>query len=194
MFVHVTCTHIQGCCWCVVTGMYKPCMLTVQVWTESIAMSVSMIVGLALLVMVPINLLLVQGNDSHRGNKIAQKLIYEQQLSNQHRYMHQDLHGVQTLRISTKLDGVHNFADHPHLIVRSTHNTSGSDEYSESSDNCTNPRNPPQKYKNSCDFVHNECASKAELIDYMAFVVCDLPSVQVSTSWPSGSYYFDVLV
>ncbi len=77
---------------------------------------------------------------------------------------------------------VYNLADLSHLTVRSTKNGSNSDKYSEGNDNCTNPRNPPQKYKSSCEFVHDECASKAELIDYMAFVVCSLSSTQVSTS------------
>lgn len=47
------------------------------------------------------------------------------------------------------------------------------------SDNCTHPRQPLPRYNNSCDFVHAECGGKAELIDYLAFVLCDLPRAQV---------------
>lgn len=137
--------------------------------------------GLILLVVVPINHSIIQGSGrGHRSNS-GQNSVSEEQLSTPrvHRYLQQDLYGVQ--RIHNKLGGVYNLADHPYLLtVRSAGNSSSSDEHSEDSDNCTNPRNPPQKYKNSCDFVHDECASKAELIDYMAFVVCNLPSVQVS--------------
>lgn len=141
-------------------------------------MNAWMFLGLVLLVVVLINHSKVQGSGRDCSSNSAQKLVSDQkqQLSNQrvHHYLQQDVHGV--------LDGVYNLADLPHLTVRSAKNSSSSDEYSEGNDSCTNPRNPPQKYKNSCDFVHDECASKAELIDYMAFVVCNLPSVQVSTS------------
>lgn len=139
-------------------------------------MNAWMFLGLVVLVVVPINHSKVQGSSRDHNRNSAQKLVSEQQLSDQRvrHYLQQDVHGV--------LDGVYNLADPPHLTVRSAKNSSSSDEYSEGNDNCTNPRNPPQKYKNSCDFVHDECASKAELIDYMAFVVCNLSSVQVSTS------------
>ena len=119
-----------------------------------------LILGLILLVVVAVNLSIVQG--SGRDNK-----------SNQ-RVPQQDLYSVWQ-------SAAYNLADLPHLTGRSANNCSSSDEYSESNDNCTNPRNPPQKYKNSCDFVHDECAGKTELIDYLAFVVCSLSSVQVST-------------
>ena len=128
-------------------------------------MNAWMFLGLVLLVVVATNHSVVQGSARDSG-------------SNQ-RVPQQDLHVFQQSE-------VYNLADLPHqflLTVRGTKNTSNSDEYSEGNDNCTNPRNPPRKYKNSCDFVHDECASKAELIDYMAFIVCSLPSVQVSASW-----------
>lgn len=137
-----------------------------------------MFIGLVLLIVVLMNHSMVQGSGrDHRSNS-AQNYVSEEQLRTPR--AHHYLYGVQ--KIHNKLDGVYSLANHPHLrTVRSAHNSSSSDEYSERSDNCTNPRNPPQKYKTSCDFVHDECAGKAELIDYMAFVVCDLPTVQVST-------------
>lgn len=103
----------------------------------------------------------------------------------------QDIHSVESgtskeLALHL-LEGSHHLLGRPskrHLLVRATNNGSNSDSdqgYNEGNDNCTNPRYPPQKYQSSCDFVHAECAKKAELIDYMAFVVCDLTSVQVST-------------
>lgn len=46
-------------------------------------------------------------------------------------------------------------------------------------DNCTHPRQPFPGYNDSCDFVHAECEGKAELFDYLAFVLCDLPKAQV---------------
>lgn len=124
-------------------------------------MNTWMFLGLVLLVVVAINHSKVQGSGSDSS-------------SNQRVPQH-DLHGI-------RQSAVYNLADLPHLTIRSAKNSSNSDKYSEGKDNCTNPRNPPQKYKSSCDFVHDECAGKAELIDYMAFVVCSLPSVQVSTS------------
>lgn len=113
-------------------------------------------------------------------------------VQNDQRMPHHLQKGVQSVKIGTSkeymlfLEGLHHLLDHPsrHIVlVRATHNNSGSDDgqrYNEGSDNCTNPRHPPQNYKSSCDFVHAECAEKAELIDYMAFVVCNLTSVQVS--------------
>ena len=47
-------------------------------------------------------------------------------------------------------------------------------------DNCTHPRQPFPLYNDSCDLVHAECRGKSELIDYLAFVLCDLPKAQVS--------------
>jgi hypothetical protein len=121
-------------------------------------MNTWMSLGLVLLVVVAFNHSIVQVNG--RGSSSNQRVP-------QH---------------SIRQSAVYNLADLSHLTVRSTKNGSNSDEYSEGNDNCTNPRNPPQKYKSSCEFVHDECASKAELIDYMAFVVCSLSSTQVSTS------------
>ena len=46
-------------------------------------------------------------------------------------------------------------------------------------DNCTHPRQPFPWYNNSCDLIHAECRGKSELIDYLAFVLCDLPKAQV---------------
>lgn len=51
----------------------------------------------------------------------------------------------------------------------------------DSDDNCTHPRQPFPWYNDSCDFVHAECGGKSELIDYLAFVLCDLPKAQVPT-------------
>ena len=47
------------------------------------------------------------------------------------------------------------------------------------SDNCTHPRQPLPRYNDSCEFVHEECEGKAKLIDYLSFVLCDLPKAQV---------------
>ncbi len=47
--------------------------------------------------------------------------------------------------------------------------------------NCTHPRQPLPLYNDSCDYVHVECRSKSELIDYLAFVLCTLPEAQVYT-------------
>ena len=52
-------------------------------------------------------------------------------------------------------------------------------ESSEYDDNCTHPRQYFPQYNDSCDFVHAECTGKSELIDYLAFVLCDLPKAQV---------------
>jgi len=49
-------------------------------------------------------------------------------------------------------------------------------------DNCTHPRQPFPLYNDSCDLVHAECRGKSELIDYLAFVLCDLPKAQVGIS------------
>lgn len=46
-------------------------------------------------------------------------------------------------------------------------------------DNCTHPRHPLPRYNDSCDFVHAECEGQSELIDYLAFVLCDLRKAQV---------------
>lgn len=124
-------------------------------------MNVSTLVTLALLVMV-------SAGHSERLRD-AQELLY----------LHQ---------------GASNLLENPslHILVRTTHNDSGSGDkkqYDEANDNCTHPRNPPQIYKTSCDFVHAECANKAELFDYMAFIVCNLPSAQVSIlQYVSGQY------
>lgn len=98
--------------------------------------------------------------------------------------------GVQSVEIKEYMhlhDGLHQLLDRPSthvLLVRAANNSSdGGQQYNEDSGNCTNPRHPPQKYKSSCEFVRTECADKAELIDYIAFVVCDLTSVQVSALW-----------
>ena len=45
--------------------------------------------------------------------------------------------------------------------------------------NCTNPRSPPLMYNSSCAFVEAECSEEYELINYLAFVLCDLHRVQV---------------
>lgn len=101
--------------------------------------------------------------------------------------------GVQSVEIGTSReymhlqDGLHELLDHPskHILLVRTANNSSDDgqQYNEGSGNCTNPRHPPQNYKSSCEFVRTECTEKAELIDYIAFVVCDLTSVQVSALW-----------
>ncbi len=48
------------------------------------------------------------------------------------------------------------------------------------SDNCTDP-NDKGSYESSCQLVLAECGKKSELIDYLAFVVCDLPYMEVCT-------------
>ncbi len=45
-------------------------------------------------------------------------------------------------------------------------------------DNCTDP-NDKGSYESSCQLVLAECSKKSELIDYLAFVVCDLPYMEV---------------
>lgn len=55
----------------------------------------------------------------------------------------------------------------------------GEDTSEGADDNCTHPRQPMPRYNDSCDFVHAECEGKVELIDYLAFVLCDLPKAQV---------------
>ena len=57
------------------------------------------------------------------------------------------------------------------------------DENSQQEDNCTHPRQPMPRYNDSCNFVHAECKDKSELIDYLAFVLCDLPKAQVLHSY-----------
>lgn len=54
--------------------------------------------------------------------------------------------------------------------------------YENEDDNCTHPTEPLPYYNNSCEFVHAECADKAELIDYLAFICCDLAVLQVILS------------
>ena len=46
-------------------------------------------------------------------------------------------------------------------------------------DNCSNPHDHGD-YQNSCQFVLAECSKKSELINYLAFVVCDLPHLEVN--------------
>lgn len=45
-------------------------------------------------------------------------------------------------------------------------------------DNCTNPHDKGS-YESSCKFVLAECGKKSELINYLAFVLCDLPNLEV---------------
>ena len=63
-------------------------------------------------------------------------------------------------------------------------------EVSELGDNCTRPQQPHDPlYNDSCAFVHAECEDKAELFDYLAFVLCDLPKAQVKRDgreWGEG--------
>ena len=63
-------------------------------------------------------------------------------------------------------------------------------EVSELGDNCTRPQQPHDPlYNDSCAFVHAECEDKAELFDYLAFVLCDLPKAQVrrdGREWGEG--------
>ena len=90
--------------------------------------------------------------------------------------------------ITYLIKGVNALVDSPRqlsLFIRSTELGNGSDtdpadSAGSGSDNCTDPRHPPRSYTTSCDFVHAECSKKAKLMDYMAFIVCDLTSVQVS--------------
>ena len=49
-------------------------------------------------------------------------------------------------------------------------------------DNCSAPRAPHPGYNNSCDFVLQECSGNVQLINYLAFVLCDLQHVQVLES------------
>ena len=105
-------------------------------------------------------------------------------------------HRVSLKEAAHLLEGVHNLLDlsQHRLFIRTTNDSfvrsDDSLQYGhESRDNCTNPRNPPQEYRDSCHFVRAECAKKAELIDYTAFVVCALPSVQVSISCTNTELY-----
>ncbi len=45
-------------------------------------------------------------------------------------------------------------------------------------DNCTDPRDKGS-YENTCQFVIAECGKKSELINYLAFALCDLPYLEV---------------
>ena len=49
----------------------------------------------------------------------------------------------------------------------------------ENEENCTSLQHDSLDYNSSCELVHNECQGKVQLINYLAFVVCDLKSVQV---------------
>ena len=57
--------------------------------------------------------------------------------------------------------------------------TEDSQEQYSIEDNCTNPRNPPAEYNSSCNFVKKECGHKAELFDYLQFMLCDIRKAQV---------------
>ncbi len=74
------------------------------------------------------------------------------------------------------------------------HETEEEEEEKIPEDNCTHPRQHPM-YNDSCDFVHAECGGKSELIDYLAFVLCDLPKAQVSTDlkYCCVAYFFVVV-
>ncbi len=48
-------------------------------------------------------------------------------------------------------------------------------------DNCTDPHDKGS-YESTCQFVKAECGKKSELIDYLAFVLCDLPYIEVRLS------------
>lgn len=49
-------------------------------------------------------------------------------------------------------------------------------------DNCSAPGAPHPGYNNSCDFVLQECGGDVQLINYLAFILCDLQHVQVLES------------
>ena len=76
---------------------------------------------------------------------------------------------------------------HSHVLIRSIGDDiesslteSSNDQLLKNSiDNCTDPREDKGVYNTSCEFVLEECGHKSELIDYLAFVLCDLPHVQV---------------
>ena len=76
---------------------------------------------------------------------------------------------------------------HSHVLLRSIGDgiespltESSNDQLLKNSiDNCTDPREDKGVYNTSCEFVLEECGHKSELIDYLAFVLCDLPHVQV---------------
>ena len=152
-------------------------------------MDVPTFLALALLVQLaiaPISHCTVQARAQHHSQWTVKGKV---QIDDQRvpRYPQQD---VQSVEIGTSkeymhlLNGLHQLLDRPsrHILLVKAANNSSNDgqQYNEGSGNCTNPRYPPQNYKNSCEFVRTECAEKAELIDYMAFVVCDLTAVQVS--------------
>ena len=75
-----------------------------------------------------------------------------------------------------------------HVMIRLSDIESSSTESSNgellmnSVDNCTNPQEDYEGYNTSCEFVLEECGHKSELIDYLAFVLCDLPHLQVGCS------------
>ena len=150
-------------------------------------LALTLLVGLAVAPVSHCTLLARAQHHSH-GTVKGKVQIHDQRVP---RYLQQD---VQSMKIGTSkeynvmhlLEGLHHLLgrrSRHFLLVRAANNSSNSDsgqKYNEGRGNCTNPRHPPQNYKSSCDFVRTECAEKAELIDYMAFVVCDLRSVQVS--------------
>lgn len=54
----------------------------------------------------------------------------------------------------------------------------GSESNNSQNDNCTDPHDKGS-YENTCQFVIAECGKKSELINYLAFVLCDLPDLEV---------------
>ena len=59
---------------------------------------------------------------------------------------------------------------------------SGQNGSSDSLTNCTSPQNPPRPlYNNSCQFVHAACTGQSQLLNYLAFVVCSLSDMKVTT-------------
>ena len=149
------------------------------------AMNISTYLALALLLIASVSQSVVQANLLSHSNKILRLNTGQEDdnkvMTHQHPHSHIEVHHGQPayfLRVVRHLLG---HQSGQHRLARTTSNNSDdSQHHDERNDNCTNPRHPPQNYRDSCDFVQAECAKNAELIDYMAFVVCGLTSVQVS--------------
>lgn len=61
-------------------------------------------------------------------------------------------------------------------------------------DNCTAPRGEHDGYNNSCAFVLDQCQDEVSLVNYLAFVLCDLADVQVCIEYHKILYeYYSIL-
>ena len=67
---------------------------------------------------------------------------------------------------------------HRHLM--SYHGDSNGSHGDNSSYKCENPLHPPPSYHgDSCQFVRDHCSGEAQLINYLAFITCNMKDVKV---------------